>query len=428
MKTKITDLQFGDAVLRDETRLPHVVHEIYRHWRKGSQVSVTVSDEAHRRTLETVVKRAGIHLTNANLPPDAAENAVSIRVGAVESDSVILPNDNFQISPVRVVLLGCGTVGGGVFQKIAALPEHFKIVGVAERNFEKAHAVGVPEHLLTADAAELIEKDADAVIELFGGIEAAHEYIKRSLNLGRQVVTANKALLSVEADNLENSAAKNDTKIRFSAAVGGAMPALETISRIENLRSFSGIVNGTCNYICDELGAGIDFASAVRAAQIAGFAESDPTLDLSGADAAQKLILLARAAFGKTLSLDEIEREGIENLDAARVKRAAQNGLVTRLIIECRRTSNGAIEANVKPCELPSAHPFAQTKGAENCLRLETIDGKTRFLRGTGAGRTATSEAVLADLFDVRNDLKNESKPFFAVVSATNSFFAEVQI
>ena len=426
MKTKIKDLHFGGAVLRDETQLPRVVHEIYKHWREGSRVAVTVSNEAHRRALYTAVERAGIYLTNSE---DEAQNAVTIRVGAVESDSVILENDGFAKSPTRVALLGCGTVGGGVFRKLAALPEFFQIVGVAERDYEKARSVGVPEHLLTANAADLIAQDADAVIELFGGTSAAHEYIKQSLNLRRQVVTANKALLSVEADNLENSAAKNRTRIRYGAAVGGAIPALETISSIKNLRSFSGIVNGTCNFICDELGAGVDFPAAVQAAQTAGFAENDPTLDLSGADAAQKLILLARAAFGKTLSLASIERAGIENLDAAHVRKAAQHGLVTRLIIECRQNSDGAITASVKPVELPAAHPFAQTKGAENCLRLEIETGEIRFLRGTGAGRTATSEAVLADLFDVRRDLKNASKPFFAAVSAAaNSTFAEVQI
>lgn len=320
------------------------------------------------------------------------------------TDKLALPES--KIAPSKVALLGCGTIGGGVYQRLADLPEFFEIVGVAERNVDKALAAGVPVNLITTNAKQLIEKNCDVVVELIGGIETAGAFVARALNLKRRVVTANKALLAGEINRLENLAEKRGVKIHYSAAVGGVMPALETVSqaRISNqLRSFSGIVNGTCNFICDELAAGNDFASAVQSARESGFAEADPQLDLNGTDAAQKLILLARAAFGVTLSLSAIQREGIENLDTAQVRNAIEKGNVIRLVAECRQTTN-EIEASVKPIELPVSHPFAQTRGAENCLRLETANGKIKFLRGRGAGRWATTEAVIADLFDARSE------------------------
>jgi homoserine dehydrogenase len=304
---------------------------------------------------------------------------------------------------LRVALLGCGTVGGGVYRRLAELPEFFEITGVVDRNREKAFAAGVPERLWRTDAAQLIEKKCDVVVELFGGVEPTRALITRALDLRRNVVTANKALLAEQIKDLENLARKRGVKILYSAAVGGAMPALETIALDQfskNLRSVSGIVNGTCNFICDQLANGANLAATVAAAQAAGFAEADPTLDINGTDAAQKLILLARAAFGATLSLAEIRREGLENLSAARVCESLKKGCVVRLVAECRRAPRG-IKASVRLVELPVAHPFAQTRGAENCLRLETLDGTVKFIRGKGAGRWATTEAVIADLLDL---------------------------
>ena len=561
MESKIKVLKFGSSVLRSEADLPGVVHEIYRHRRKGSQVLVVVSalgattDELMRRAenlggephqaslaallatgeatsaalLGMAVHRAGIPVkvfspeqmglrtsgATLNAGPVAAdverlrrelENAVVIVSGFVgvgetgdltllgrggsdytalflaeklgghcvlikdvaglyesnPKNGVVRPRrferanwktaravgggvvqpkalrfaekhgvcfsiarlgakcgteicagenelalqPEIQNAPLRVALLGCGAVGGGVYQRLAELPELFTVIGVAVNNRDKKRTPEVPAHLLTTDAAALLEKPCDVVVELIGGTDAAGALVTRALELRRHVVTANKALLAGEIERLENLAEKSVVKIRFSAAVGGAMPALETVSLPEfsnDLQAFSGIVNGTCNFICDELAKGKDYAKSVRAAQEAGFAEEDPALDVSGTDAAQKTILLARAAFGATLSLSEIPREGVENLDAAQVRQAAKRGRVVRLVAGCRRTETG-IEAFVKPLELPVSHPFAETRGAENCLRLETTAGEVKYIRGAGAGRWATTEAVMADLLDLRRE------------------------
>jgi len=327
---------------------------------------------------------------------------------------------------LRVALLGCGTVGGGVFQRLAELPEFFTITGVAVSHRDKARVPEIPDYLITTDAAGLIEKPCDVVIELIGGTETAGALVTRALRLGRHVVTANKALLATEVNRLENLALEQGVSVRYSAAVGGAMPALEAVlqaRKFYNLRSVAGILNGTCNFICDELAKGNDFATAVEAAQKSGFAENNPELDLSGTDAAQKLILLARAAFGANLSLAAIQRTGIENLNVARVQKAIKKGNVIRLVAICRNTANG-IEARVKPLKLPVSHPFGQTRGAENCLRLETTDGEVEFLRGRGAGRWATTEAVIADLLEARREIVSAKQK----VAAAKAGKAEVYV
>lgn len=185
------------------------------------------------------------------------------------------------------------------------------------------------------------------------------------------------------------------------------MPALEAAANAKNLvklKSVSGIINGTCNFVIDQLSGGLDFEAAVKLAQDEGFAEADPTMDIDGIDAAQKLILLAREAFGAKLSLDDVECEGISRLAPAIVDRAKQNGQTYRLIAECKQ--NGSeLSLSVKPKTVSSDHPFAQTRGADNCLIIEDELGNTTVARGRGAGRYATTEAVVGDLFDLREIL-----------------------
>jgi homoserine dehydrogenase len=200
--------------------------------------------------------------------------------------------------------------------------------------------------------------------------------------------------------------------IRYSAAVGGAIPALEAVTpNGTRPRSFKGIINGTCNFVIEQLEYGSDFNAAVSLAQKEGFAEADPTLDLDGTDAAQKLSLLTRQSFGIDLPTSLIERKGIDELSPDDVRNAAERGSVFRLVAECCRTASG-IRASVKPVELPGSHPFAQIKGAENCLQIETENGNRKFIRGRGAGRYATTESVMADLFDLRSELASRSSKY----------------
>ncbi|HEX2271301.1 MAG TPA: homoserine dehydrogenase, partial [Pyrinomonadaceae bacterium] len=226
----------------------------------------------------------------------------------------------------------------------------------------------------------------------------AHGLISRALRIGRHVVTANKSLLAKNVASLERLASSSGVTLKYNAAVGGVLPALETVSRARRfgpLHSITGVLNGTTNYILDQLANGSDLASAISAAQENGFAERDPQLDLDGTDAAQKLILLARAAFDVDLPLNSIRKQGIQNLNSVK-----NNGHVTRLVAECRRESNG-FAATVSPVELPFDHPLAGVRGVENRLLIQSQTGRFWEVSGSGAGRWPTTEAVLADLFEV---------------------------
>ena len=170
------------------------------------------------------------------------------------------------------------------------------------------------------------------------------------------------------------------------------------------MQSISGVLNGTTNFILDQLTNGSDLPEAVRVAQQNGYAEHDPKLDLDGTDAAQKLVLLARAAFDIDLPPSSIKKKGIENL-----KNVKNNGRITRLVAECRRTSGGFV-ASVSPVELPLDHPLAGVSGVENRLLIQSQTGKSWEVGGRGAGRWPTTESVLADLFDLRRDLINSAE------------------
>jgi homoserine dehydrogenase len=312
---------------------------------------------------------------------------------------------------LRVALLGCGTVGGGVFESLATLPEIFTVAGVGTRNAERARKAGIAEHLITSDLEGLVEKPCDVVIELIGGTKRAAELTRRALQLGRHVVTANKALIAVEGDLLEMLAAENGVTLSYSAAVGGVLPALETMKRARAagpLRAFSGVLNATCNFVLDRLVAGETMSAAVRSAQEHGYAEAQPQVDLNGTDAAQKLVVLARAAFDTTLPLESIPREGIDSLKSETLTRAKEQGQTVRLVAECRYSSQ-RLEAAVKPVAVPLDHPFAEVNGAENRLLVEPEVGEPLIVSGKGAGRWPTTEAVMADLFDIRSVHSSEA-------------------
>ena len=307
---------------------------------------------------------------------------------------------------LRIALLGCGTVGAGVYQRLAALPELFEIVGVGTRNIDRAIQEDIPVRLLTTHLDKLVDQPVDVIIELLGGIEPAKTLVSKALRRGIHVVTANKALLARYADELGKLADQTGGTLRFSAAVGGALPALETVRRLRDvaeLASVSGVLNGTSNFILDELSNGSSFSQAVSLAQKHGYAEAEPQNDLDGTDAAHKLILLARAAFGADVSFASIQRTPLDKhiRTAPRTKRL-------RVVAECRRTANG-FNCSVAPLELPAEHPFAQVEGVSNRLLIESTNGQRWIVSGKGAGRWPATEAVVADLFDLRCEIEQES-------------------
>jgi homoserine dehydrogenase len=441
MEQQIRVLKFGSSVLRSEADLPTAVQEIYREWRRGAAVVAVVSAfGAFGNTADDLLKRAEqlglppspgavaasalltLALQRSGLPATLLDHTARLVTSDLASASygrirralrdsiVVIPGcagrDQLAPSgpphrPLRVALLGCGTVGGGVLERLLARPDLFRVTGIAVRDRERARRSGLPRRLLAAGPVALAEGEADVIVELLGGREPARRAVVRALKLGKSVVTANKALLAGEIDSLEGLAARSGARLLYSASVGGALPALEAVRRFAGrIRAISGVLNGTCSYVLDRLAAGDSQEEAVAAARAAGFAEADPTLDLDGSDAAQKLALLAREAFGALPRWDALPRRGIDGLDRAMLETAARRGRTIRLVASAERTPGG-LRASVLPLEIPRSHPFARTSGAGNALRIETTDGEVIDLSAQGAGRWPTCEAVLADLHDL---------------------------
>ncbi len=332
-------------------------------------------------------------------------------IGASRSTEVgpladhIAPSES-PVEPLRIALLGCGTVGGGVYERLAALPELFTVTGVGTRNVERAIASDVPVRLITTNLEALIEKPADVVVELIGGTAEAGALIGSSLRLGRDVVTANKALLAKHGRELQALATARGAQIRFSAAVGGVLPALEAVKRASERHRvlvISGVLNGTSNFVLDGIASGATINQAVEVAQREGYAEANPQFDLDGTDAAQKLVLLARAAFDTDLPFASVKRQGINTLSEAALRLARDRKQTLRFVAECRRVKDG-LEASVRPVALPPSHLLGGVCGVDNRLLIE-LEGREPFVvPGRGAGRWPTTEAVVADLFDLKRE------------------------
>jgi homoserine dehydrogenase len=303
--------------------------------------------------------------------------------------------------PLRIGLLGAGTVGLGVYRTLAAHPESFEITRIAVRHLDRDD--GTPRKLLTQDPWEVIDSPCELVVELIGGQSPPKELIAAALRAGKHVITANKLVIAHHGKDLRCLAAASGTQLLFSAAVGGAAPMLEEVRRIagtHKIRTLRGVVNGTTNFILDRLAEGVSREDAISAAQRLGLAEENPTTDLDGSDAAHKLALLAQTAFGQWLHPSEVERTGIESLNPDSVREAAGAGHSVRLVASLHRDPRG-VRASVRPQLVDRNHAFAKTLNEENCLEIHPEDSQLVYVRGKGAGRWPATESVMADVFDI---------------------------
>jgi homoserine dehydrogenase len=298
---------------------------------------------------------------------------------------------------LRVAQLGLGVVGRGIWTHLmrdrARPGSLFEPVGVAVRQ-AKRHADLVHPRLLVTDAVALAERaDAEIVIETIGGTDVAYEAAVATLCRGACFVTANKALLAECGTELEALAEASGGRLLCSAAVGGAAPLLEFVRRLRprGILRLEGVLNGTTNHMLDAQRRGASFAEALAEAQALGFAETDPSADLDGIDAAQKLILLARAAFES--DPDQLDVSGIRGLTITPGERTA-----TRLVARAERIGERVV-GSVRAVALDPGDPLADAHGEWNALVITTADGVRHRVRGKGAGRGPTAEAVLADLF-----------------------------
>jgi homoserine dehydrogenase len=306
--------------------------------------------------------------------------------------------------PLRVALLGCGTVGGGVLRHLLDRPERYAVAGVAVRDPSRRPSEVPVQLLMTADA--LVSGLPEVLIEVAGGL-AVEPWLRDALRRGIDVVTANKALLATRGAALREDALAGRARLLASAAVGGALPVLERVRRLapRGVRSVRAVLNGTSTFVLDRLAAGEGLAAAVAAARELGFAEADPRLDLDGTDAAQKLALLLEEAFPGCPAL-AVRVRGIDAALEARIH--ARRG-TWRLVAQATRDGAG-VQARVGVRRLREDDFLARSTGAGCALEVLLADGEIVRACAQGAGRWPTAEAVLADLEDLRLDPRRRSR------------------
>lgn len=300
---------------------------------------------------------------------------------------------------LRIGLLGCGNVGGGLVRLLGRERERLRarfgldldVARILVRDRHKARP-GVDRRLLTTSALDVLDGDCDLIVEAIGGVHTAGSFVRRAIARGRHVVTANKALLAVAGEELFAEARRKRVTIAFEASVCGGVPVIGALRRGlagDTIESIRGILNGTSNYVLCRMEEGLGLAEAVRRAQQAGFSEADPTLDLSGEDAAQKLRILAGLAFEEPVRSTSVAALG--NLEPA------GPGFVTRQVAEARRVPGG-IELVVEPRRLPLSDPLARVVDEQNAVVIRGRAVGEVWLSGRGAGPMPTAAAVLSDI------------------------------
>jgi homoserine dehydrogenase len=257
----------------------------------------------------------------------------------------------------------------------------------------------------TIDPDEVLAFEPDILVETLGGPDMPAELMRNALVAGAQVVTANKAAVAKHWDSLHACAARGGGELRFSAAVGGGAPIVETLRRLDGVVSLEGVMNGTCNYLLSRLGEGWSLADALKKAQELGFAEADPAADLDGDDAAQKLSILIREAFGVALLPDRIAKHSLRDLVPNAAREALERGEVLKQVARCHLLADGSLEAEVQVVALPASHPLAVPVNEENCFLVTDAAGKVHRVFGKGAGRWPTATAVFADVMDAQRAL-----------------------
>lgn len=314
---------------------------------------------------------------------------------------------------IKIAILGVGNVGSGVWKILhknqrkvdSYLGRSIDIKKVLVNNVNKKRDIDIPADILTEDFAEILEnKDIQVVVELIGGLEPAYSYIKAALKNKKHVVTANKAVIATYGKELRELADENEVEIRYEASVGGGIPIINTLIQSLSANKFDeiiGIVNGTTNYILTQMTAdGMDFDEALKLAQEKGFAESDPTSDIEGEDAAFKLSILSYIAFGIEVSPQDIPREGISKISREDIEYAKQLGYTIKLLATARKNEK-TFECHVHPVLLKKDHPLSSVNNEFNALYVRGNAVGELMLYGKGAGSMPTGSAVLGDVMEI---------------------------
>jgi homoserine dehydrogenase len=299
--------------------------------------------------------------------------------------------------PVRIGLLGRGTVGGAFAELIEAR------AGAVEAATGRRPQISGVLTREEGDFGAILER-SDLIVELIGGTDPARDYVLDALRAKRPVVTANKQLLAQHGEELFDVAREAGVQLRFEAAVAGVIPIVRVIQEsfgVTEIAKVFGIVNGTTNFVLSEMAAsGASYEDVLARAQELGYAESDPSADVNGADAAAKMAILARLAFHTPVTLEEVAYEGIEQVEPDDIAYAKELGLSLKLLGVAERREGG-ISVRVFPCFLYGGHPLAPVEGPFNAVMVEAPEITEVTMSGPGAGGVQTASAVLGDVVSV---------------------------
>ncbi|MES2050191.1 MAG: homoserine dehydrogenase [Pseudomonadota bacterium] len=317
------------------------------------------------------------------------------------------------MKPIKVGLLGIGTVGSGTFNVLKRNQEEImrragrgiEITMVADLNMERARELTNGECEIVNDANLVVTNpDIDIVIELIGGYGIAKDLVLKAIANGKHVVTANKALLATHGNEIFAAAQEKGVMVAFEAAVAGGIPIIKALREgltANRIQWIAGIINGTTNFILSEMrDKGLDFATVLKQAQALGYAEADPTFDIEGVDAAHKATIMASIAFGIPMQFDKAHIEGITKLEAKDIDYAEQLGYRIKLLGITKRSDAG-IELRVHPTLIPEKRLIANVEGAMNAVLVQGDAVGATLYYGKGAGAEPTASAVIADLVDI---------------------------
>ena len=317
------------------------------------------------------------------------------------------------MKPIKVGLLGIGTVGAGTFTVLKRNQEEIRrragreieIAMVADLDTERAKAIVGSNVVVVKDAQQIVDNpDIDIVVELIGGYGIARELVMKAIANGKHVVTANKALLATHGTEIFRAAQERGVMVAFEAAVAGGIPIIKALREgltANRIQWIAGIINGTTNFILSEMrDKGLDFDVVLKEAQRLGYAEADPTFDIEGVDAAHKATIMSAIAFGIPVQFDKAHVEGITNLHASDIRYAEKLGYRIKLLGITKRVANG-IELRVHPTLIPTNRLIANVEGAMNAVLVQGDAVGATLYYGKGAGAEPTASAVIADLVDI---------------------------
>lgn len=318
---------------------------------------------------------------------------------------------------LKIGIIGLGTVGCGVVKTLRNFKEQVEIVGIAVHNLNKKRNIdNLDESILTNNPFEIVDNpEIDIVVEVMGGVNPAFSILKKAIEKGKHIVTANKELLAKHGEELFLSAKEKNVVILYEAAVAGGIPIItpiKTILRSNKITKVKGILNGTTNYILTKMDEDCaSYEKVLKEAQELGYAETDPTGDVEGYDAAYKIVTLATIAFGRRIKIDKTYHEGITKISAKDIQRANELGYKIKLIASAELDENGVADVRVHPMLVPQEHVLAKINNVTNAVMLTGTPVGEIMFTGPGAGEFPTASSVVGDILALCSEVRRTAYP-----------------